>query len=81
MHGYPGGWTACVECNFGLKCVSMGRVSSVSIVPRLKARRAKYHGSIPERGKNFVPSVFCRPSCCAGIVGDLPGEKSDRLRS
>lgn len=34
------------------------RVSSVAIVPRLKAGCARYHISTPERGKNFVPFVF-----------------------
>jgi hypothetical protein len=53
------------------------QLSSVGIVPRLKAGRASYHGSTPERRKNFVPSIFCRPSCCARIVGNLPGKKSD----
>jgi hypothetical protein len=55
------------------------RVSSVGIVPRLKAGRARNHGSTPERGNNFVPSVFCRPCCCAGIFGDLPWKKKRRV--
>ena len=52
------------------------RVSSVGIVPRLKAVRARYHSSNPERGNNFVPSVFCQPSCCVCIVGICLGKKA-----
>jgi hypothetical protein len=57
------------------------RVSSVIIVTRLGAGRARYHGSTPERGKNFVLSVFSRSSIWVSIVGDLPGKKNNWMCS
>jgi hypothetical protein len=56
--------------------LTWSRVSSVSIMPMLRVGRVRYHGSTPESGKHFVHLVFCRPSCRADFVGDLPAIKA-----